>query len=286
MRRLVSLGDSFSCGEGVGLRYRVEQIWVHQLADALGLMPVQLARPGATLGQVRRDQLPAALASGPGAVATLFAGPNDLFDAGYDPVVLRRNGTAIAAALAGAYDLVLIGRWHDPLRLYPMPRWLRRWIGVRVGELNTAMDAAAATARAGGGRVAVVDLAEVPELAERAAWAIDRIHPSARGHALIARAAARAVAGRGMPAGPVPIPAGDEDLSWPAECRWWAGHGAPWTARRLARRTGSADPARATGRAPGADGATPAAAGQPGRGGSVAGGQQFPGDRQIAGSGR
>lgn len=309
MRRLVSLGDSFSCGEGVGLRYRPDQIWVHQLAGALGLRPVQLARPGATLAQVRRDQLPAAVASGPGAIATLFAGPNDLFDAGYDPATMCAHGTAIARALAAAFDLVLIARWHDPLQLYPMPGRLRRRVRVRVGELNAAIDAAAQAARCVGGRVAVADLAGVPELAERRAWAIDRIHPSARGHALITRTAARAVAeqqeARPRPmTNATPIPTGAEDLSWRAECRWWAGHGAPWVVRRLAQQaagagraaqpaTGPNVPTTSAGGRPGplADGSTdgPAAdrpAGQPGAGGGVTGGEQLPGGRQVAGSGR
>lgn len=400
MRRLVSLGDSFSCGEGVGLRYRPEQIWVRQLADLLGLQLGQLARPGATLHEVRRDQLPTALAAGPGAVATLFAGPNDLFHAGYNPTALHRTCAEIATALAATFDLVLIGRWHDPLQLYPMPRRLRRRVLERVGELNDAVDASAAIALAGGGRVAVVDLAGEPELAARSAWAIDRVHPSVLGHALIARAAARAVAGHGSaavaghgrvpvgspgptagppvkptdrsaeptagppvkpvngsPAGPADLPgdrrdlprdlsdlaaADHEDLSWQAECRWWARHGGPWMVRRLARRAPAADgspppvlgacgprvtdpsappvtgppappaadrtpqpvpdgsalparPAKSAGGRPrppavqprgAADDAAHSPTGQPCARGGVTGGQQLPGDRQVAGSGR
>lgn len=241
MRRLVSLGDSFSCGEGVGLRYRPEQIWVRQLADALGLQLHQLARPGTTLAQVRREQVPTALALGPGAVATVLAGPNDLFRTGYDADRLRRDAEAVATALAGAFDLVLLARWHDPLRLYPLPRPVRRRVARRVGDLNAAIERAVRLADGAGpgstGRVAVLDLTAEPQLADRSAWAIDRVHPGIRGHDLIAELAGRVIAEYGTGPRPGRSAAPDrpvaEDLSRPAECRWWARHGAPWMVRRI-----------------------------------------------------
>ena len=280
MDRLVSLGDSFSCGEGVGLVLAPERIWVALLARSLGLTPMPLACAGATVAQVQQVQLPRALAAGPVDVATVFVGPNDLFAAGFDVDEIGRRYRVIVDALARTHGLVIVGRWHDPLRLYPLPDWLRRGLTRRLELLNAAIVAAAESARVG--RVQVFDLAAVPELSDRASWAVDRVHPSAYGHRVLADAARMIAAPDQRPELP-PTPV-VRTSGWD-ECRWWCRHGAPWMLKRLgplavpivrvALRRHDASPA----------GGDPVAA-YPAGGGEAAGPNQLAGGRQVARAGR
>ena len=280
MACLVSLGDSFSCGEGVGLVPAPEQTWVALLARSLGLTPMPLACAGATVAQVQQVQLPRALAAGPGDVATVFVGPNDLFKAGFDIDEIGRRYHVIVDALSRSRGLVIVGRWHDPLQLYPLPNWLRRGLARRLELLNTAIVSAAESARVG--RVQVFDLAAVPELAERESWAVDRVHPSAYGNRVIAHAA-RMIAAPAQWPGLPPAPV-DRTSGWD-ECRWWWRHGAPWMLKRLgslAVPVGRVALRRDGGSPAGGD---PVVA-HPAGGGEPAGPNQLAGRRQVARAGR
>jgi hypothetical protein len=197
MRRLLSLGDSFSCGEGVGLRYRPEQTWTALLAEGLGLDRSQFARPGATTAEV----------------------------------ATHRDFAAVVLELGAVVDLVLVARWHPPLAQYHLPRSLQQGALRRIGEVNTAIDAAVDVARDRGVRVAVIDLGAEPRLRSRRAWAIDRIHPGADGHQVIAWLAHRAVDPAFIDGPPAVLRT--DDLSALTECRWIARHGLPWLIRRM-----------------------------------------------------
>ncbi|MDQ3475438.1 MAG: GDSL-type esterase/lipase family protein, partial [Actinomycetota bacterium] len=79
---VVALGDSFSCGEGVGLDIRPEQTWTALLCDALpGARLVNLSRAGARVRDVRRHQLPVAVTVRPELV-TIVVGLNDVIRSG------------------------------------------------------------------------------------------------------------------------------------------------------------------------------------------------------------
>lgn len=235
MGRLVALGDSFSCGEGVGLRLAPEQTWVAVLAESLALHPLLLATPGATVADAHRTQLPLALATGGGEFASVLVGLNDVFKRTFDPAAVREHVADIVTALAECFDTVLVGRWHDPLTRFVAPRWLRDGVSARIAEINSALDAAVRAAAPGFGRIAVVDLAAEPDLALRQAWAVDRVHPSECGHRLIAHAAWKAVTA--IPAAS-PVIAGADAPSLLDEGQWLARHGAPWILRRLGRIAG------------------------------------------------
>jgi lysophospholipase L1-like esterase len=78
---VVSLGDSFASGEGVGLRTPSDVTWAGLVAAAAGARFVALARGGAPAGAVLRDQVPMALALDPDVVC-VCVGLNDLFRSG------------------------------------------------------------------------------------------------------------------------------------------------------------------------------------------------------------
>lgn len=224
---LVALGDSLSCGEGVGVRVPQERTWVALLAGALDARLVPLARPGATVHDVAGRQVAAAP---PGEVATVLVGLNDITRAGWSPEAFADALFRVVTRLrAGS---VLLGRVHDPTRLLPLPRRVRAGIATRVAQVNAAVDACARADT----RVRIVDVGAVPDLALRRSWAADRLHPELAGHWALAAAAAgvAAAAGHrvaGLPPAPAPVP----PPTLAAEARWLAAHGLPWLARHGGR---------------------------------------------------
>lgn len=230
--RVVALGDSLSCGEGVGLRVPLEGTWPALLAEAVpGGRLLPLAVAGARTRDVRERQLPAAIAAQPH-LATLLVGLNDVSRAGWDAGRVDADLRATTRALRRTGATVLLGRLHDPGRHLPLPERVRDRVRRRVAAVNAAVDRAAAEARRGdGGDVHVLDLAAVPALLVRRAWAVDRLHPGEAAHALVAAAAARVLSTAGLPVGvpaPQPLPARAPGA---VRATWWASrHGGPWLA--------------------------------------------------------
>ncbi|MFP5218255.1 MAG: SGNH/GDSL hydrolase family protein [Actinomycetes bacterium] len=231
--RVVSLGDSTSCGEGVGLSVPLDATWPSLLAAALpGATLLPLAVAGSKVNDVRTVQLPAAVAAEPH-LATLLVGLNDVARGGFRPEAFEHHLRHVVRALRRTGATVLLGRLHDPCRHLPLPRGLRLQAAERVAAVNTAVDRAAAEPGARG-VVHVLDLDAVPELRRREAWAVDRLHPNAAAHAAVARAAAALLRGVGLEVGtPIacPLPArapGRASLAW-----WTTRHGLPWLAAHV-----------------------------------------------------
>ena len=226
--QVVSLGDSVSCGEGIGLSVRSDRTWPALLTAAVpGAELVPLAVAGSRLRDVREHQLPPAVAAEPH-LATLLVGLNDVARSGFEPDVFDRELRSVVQALAGTGATVVLGRLHDPCRHLHLPRGVRALVTIRVAAVNAAVDRAAAESA---GAVLVLDLGVLRELQLRQAWAVDRLHPAAATHSVLARAAADLLRAAGYDVGvPVaqPLPARAPGR---VSAAWWAGrHGMPWLA--------------------------------------------------------
>ena len=228
--RVLALGDSITCGEGVGVRVHLAHTWAAVLAHALDAEFDLLAERGAKTAQMRADQLPLAVTLRP-ELATVLVGLNDVSRTGWHPESVADDLRATVTALRDNGSTVLLGRLHDPTTQLPMPGWLRAMTQRRLDIVNTTVDALA------GPDVLVLDLASVPELWRRSGWAVDRVHPSVLGHRGIAQAALRVLREAGWH-GPsqVSVPSAMEECSRFAEARWLALHGAPFLVRNMARR--------------------------------------------------
>lgn len=182
--RFAALGDSASCGVGdptpEGWRG-----WARILSDALRTDHVvsfcKLAVPGATVADVRRRQLPDAIAHRPH-VASLVVGLNDTLRSTWDPEQLRRDLLDCAAALAREGAVVITVRFHDHTRVLGLPEVLARPMRRRIRVLNEIYDEV--HEKYG---VLRLDLEDDPVIYDRALWAVDRLHPSELGHRWIAR---------------------------------------------------------------------------------------------------
>lgn len=247
---VVALGDSFSCGEGVGLAIRPEQTWTAMLCDALpGSRLVNLSTAGARVRDVRRHQLPAALATHP-QVATIMVGLNDVIRSGLTAEHLAADLQVLVRRLSDGGATVLIARWHDPGVVLRLPSGLRAALALRLAWVNQAVDAAVDAAaanttpsrtREGRGRpyVLTLDLARIPELTDPGAWAVDGIHPSPAGHRAIALSASRILADSGLPGLRIravtdllPMPPGPSSAR---RAGWLLSHGLPWLLQHSTR---------------------------------------------------
>lgn len=227
--RLDAVGDSFSCGVGVGLQIPPHQTWVGLLAESLGLDLALHAAPGMASGEVVRDQLPHATAHR-AELATLLVGLNDIIRSAFDRVATRSNIQLIIDELCAAHEVVLVARLHDAVGRLPIPNRMRRHYVSRIFEVNMALDDAVADHA----NAVMLDLAEILELRADCAWAVDRIHPSRYGHHAVAAAALSALRDPRVPVKELAVaevPTGAATLL--DEIGWFLGQGLPWLVRRL-----------------------------------------------------
>ena len=227
VRRIVALGDSTSCGQGVGLRVPSASTWPARLAAATpGAELVPLAVPGARLMDVRERQLDVAVGCRAD-VVTLLIGLNDVARGGFDPQAFAAGLTEVVAVLQDSAALVVLGRLHDPAAVLPLPQRLRETLHMRTAAVNRAVDACS------GEGVLLMDLARLPGLRMRRMWDVDRAHPNVAGHALIAEAAARTLRAAGCRVGPVRQPCMPPAPGRLREVQWVLRHGVPWLASHL-----------------------------------------------------
>ncbi|KAA0922300.1 SGNH/GDSL hydrolase family protein [Streptomyces apricus] len=273
--RYVALGDSQTEGLGdgddvLGLRGCADRLAEELARQNPDVRYANLAVRGRLAGQVRAEQLPAALALRPD-LATVVAGMNDLLRPRFDADEVAGHLEAMFAALTGQGARVATVAFPDIGRITPLARPLGR----RVLALNSRIREAA-----GRHGVVVADMSAHAVLTDPRLWSPDRLHASPLGHARIAAAVAHAFA----------LPGSDDSWTLPlppdtsvhavrtartglrvvgTELRWVGGFLGPWLLRRadllppVLFPAAAATPAPAPSPAPVPDGSGP------GRGGHV-----------------
>ncbi|WP_280221700.1 SGNH/GDSL hydrolase family protein [Nocardia neocaledoniensis] len=235
--RYVALGDSQTEGVGDG----DDSTGVIGLADRLaetmartcpGLLYANLAVRGKLAGQVREEQLEAALTLRPD-VATVIAGVNDLLRPRFDPASVGAQLDAMFAALTGQDAVVATVTVPDLSRVIPVARPLSG----RIAALNEVICQQAE--RHG---VLVARVGDHPVATDPRLWARDRLHCGPLGHQRIAEALAEVL---GLPGSdsawatelPTRTPAPGPMNAVATEWRWARGFLGPWLLRRLTGRS-------------------------------------------------
>ena len=183
-RRFVAIGDSVVEGvRGPAPGYR-DLSWFDRLTAALrsvrpDLVHRNLGRRGLLAADVRRQQLPEALHFGPD-LAVVVAGGNDIFRDRFDPAAVEAELEAMVSPLrTGGSDVITMGLFDitgaDPTA--PTAPLLRKRIR-RLAELTGAV-----AARHG---AVHVDFSVHPAGTDPSIYSDDRLHPNARGHAIVA----------------------------------------------------------------------------------------------------
>lgn len=242
MTTFVALGDSITLGIGDPVRLapgpgerggrgkgkRGWRGWAALLAE--GLVDPELhilAGNGALWADVERDQLPAALQLRPD-IASVVIGVNDTLRPNFDADVIANSAAHTIGALRACGAEVLTMRLPDPGKMLGMPGVLARPLARRANQINEVMDAIAE--RFG---TLHFDAASDEDAHDPRMWAVDRLHPSERGHRLIARRFHALLADAGVAVGEVP---GAEPTNQPPtkaeQFAWMATKGTAWVAKR------------------------------------------------------
>jgi lysophospholipase L1-like esterase len=205
--------------------------WAALLAESLAppgeLEFHNLATSGARARDVAAVQLPRALAIEPH-VVTAVVGINDTLRQNFDPAEVEVSLGATASRLRDAGATVLTISLPDPGRMFGLPRHLAAPLGRRIREINAAAEAVAQ-------RYGTVhwDAANHATTYNRPMWSVDRLHPSERGHRLLATSyydlldAAGQRVWRRPSAEPQNAPPSRRDSVW-----WMASKGTKWFLRR------------------------------------------------------
>jgi lysophospholipase L1-like esterase len=234
----VALGDSITLGIGDPIRLEAApghrsgkrgwRGWAALLAETLPDPALHIvAGNGALMADLERDQLPAALQLRP-AVASVVIGINDILRPNFDPDRLADSSAHVIGALRAAGAEVLTMRLPDPGRMLHLPDVLARPLARRAHLLNDVIDRAAR--RFG---TLHFDAAGDACVYDPAMWAVDRLHPSERGHRHIARRFHAQLTEAGHVLNPAP---GAEPMSEPPtqleQLAWMATKGTAWVVRR------------------------------------------------------
>jgi lysophospholipase L1-like esterase len=231
MTTFTALGDSITLGlgdprpAGTGDSWRG---WAVFLAEGLpGGQLHNLATTGAQAADVERMQLPRALELRPD-VASVVVGINDTLRRGFDVERVHSALAHVIGSLSAAGAVVLTMRLPDPGRMLGMPTALARPLARRIHEFNVIIDQLAAQFG-----TLHFDAASDSQVYDRRMWSVDRLHPSERGHRLIACRFHDQLAAHGHPVGARP---GTEPTSpQPTrrdELTWMATKGTKWVLRR------------------------------------------------------
>ncbi len=234
MTTYVALGDSITLGVGdpvrleSGPRKRGWRGWAALLAECLPDPALHIvATNGARMTDLELSQLPQALQLRPD-VASVVIGVNDTLRANFDPERIAAAAAHTVGALRAAGAEVLTMRLPDPGRMLGLPGALARPLARRAHQVNDVMDAVAE--RFG---TLHFDAARDDEAYDPRMWAVDRLHPSERGHRLIARRFHTLLGEAGYPVGPPP---GAEPMNPPPsrleQFAWMATKGTAWVAKR------------------------------------------------------
>ncbi|MFJ8443745.1 SGNH/GDSL hydrolase family protein [Kitasatospora griseola] len=226
--RFAALGDSLTEGVGdpVPGGWRG---WAALLAPGLSPDPVDfrnLANSGALSRDLLVSQLPAALALRP-QYAAVVVGGNDTLRASFDLDLTARHLAAVFSSLTAAGTVPLTACLPDPGRLLGLPAPLARPLARRMRGVNAVVHALSEQHHA-----VHLHLADLPWTERRALLSVDRLHPSAAGHQLIAHGFHTLLAEAGHPVGPPPaeLPA---PAPAPGANLWWmATQGTRWLAAR------------------------------------------------------
>ncbi len=230
--RFAVLGDSLSEGVGDPRPGGGWRGWGALLADSIGDGPgavevINTAASGARTKDVAGRQLAVALAGAPH-LASVLVGGNDTLRGGFAIDQVAADLHAVIGALRAAGANVLTACLPDPGSVLGLPWALARPLARRMAALNAAVHALSAHHGA-----LHLHAADRPWSRSPGALSADRLHPSERGHRLLAHDFHALLAARGLAAGPPPRTEPDRPPpGCGASLLWMATRGTRWVADR------------------------------------------------------
>lgn len=203
--RYVAVGDSLSEGLGDPLPAGRTRGWANLLAQHLrtrrpDLTFTNLAMRGHLTHHALRHQLDRALALEPDLVSAFVGGNDVLLRRSFDPARYADELTQLVTPLAGGRTTVVLSTLPDLAACSPLLPPLRGVLRDRVVAANAVVRDLARDLGA-----VLLDAWADPRTRRHGMWSVDRIHPSADGHRLIAQSVAELLG--------VPMPGTERELA-------------------------------------------------------------------------
>jgi lysophospholipase L1-like esterase len=186
-RRLAVLGDSIAEGVREPVDGYRDRSWIDRIAAPLEAEVLNLGRRNLLAAEVRASQLDAALAFRPD-LAIVAAGGNDALRRSFSPGDVERELVAIVGPLRRAGADVLLLELMDIVASGLVPPEHAAALDARMRPLA---ELTRRVARRHG--AILVAMRRHPASADPGVYASDRLHLNARGHAIVATEAVRAL---------------------------------------------------------------------------------------------
>jgi lysophospholipase L1-like esterase len=226
--RFAALGDSLTAGLGDPLPGGEWRGWAALLArglaaDPQGALLLNCSRSGALTADVAGEQLTEALGHRPH-LASVVVGANDTLRGSFDIETVAHRLDSVFGALRAQGAELLTACLPDPGRMLGLPWPLARPLGRRMRALNHVVHALS-------DHYGAVHLhtAQHPWVLDRESWSADKLHPSERGHRLLAREFHTLLTAAGLVGGEPPSVTPDSPGPGRAASAYWmATRGTKW----------------------------------------------------------
>jgi lysophospholipase L1-like esterase len=224
--RIIALGDSsvFGVGDHGDAIPSVGAGWAGRLAhDLTAGNFINVAKNGARARHITKHQLNAAHAFRPD-LALVCIGTNDVLRGDFSPEEIKNSLITVIETLTENNAVIILLGLPDPISTAPGPLALRKILSARVSLINEIYIELSEREN-----VVLVPTWDSKIAHERRMWHVDRMHPSAIGHQLIADLVRRKLA---LPRRSAKKLSTSINMSKKFELYWLITNGAKWFAKR------------------------------------------------------
>jgi len=224
--RIIALGDSsvFGVGDHGDAIPSVGAGWAGRLAhDLTAGNFINVAKNGARARHITQHQLNAAHAFRPD-LALVCIGTNDVLRGDFSPKEIKNSLITVIETLSENNAVIILLGLPDPISTAPGPIALRKILSARVAIINEIYIELSEREN-----VVLVPTWDSKIAHERRMWHVDRMHPSAIGHQLIADLVRRKLA---LPRRSAKKLSTSINVSKKFELYWLITNGAKWFAKR------------------------------------------------------
>ena len=224
--RIIALGDSsvFGVGDHGDAIPSVGAGWAGRLAhDLTAGNFINVAKNGARARHITKHQLSAAHAFRPD-LALVCIGTNDVLRGDFSPEEIKNSLITVIETLSENNAVIILLGLPDPISTAPGPLALRKILSARVAIINEIYIELSEREN-----VVLVPTWDSKIAHERRMWHVDRMHPSAIGHQLIADLVRRKLA---LPRRSAKKLSTSINVSKKFELYWLITNGAKWFAKR------------------------------------------------------
>jgi len=224
--RIIALGDSsvFGVGDHGDAIPSVGAGWAGRLAhDLTAGNFINVAKNGARARHITKHQLSAAHAFRPD-LALVCIGTNDVLRGDFSPEEIKDSLVTVIETLSENNSVIILLGLPDPISTAPGPLALRKILSARVTLINEIYIELSEREN-----VILVPTWDSKIAHERRMWHVDRMHPSAIGHQLIADLVRRKLA---LPRRSAKKLSTSINMSKKFELYWLITNGAKWFAKR------------------------------------------------------